>query len=157
LSEVGVDAKNIAVTAHLATLNMLLSKKKENIMKTANVLQGNYNVLPESMRTAQAAIQLPSVQEMLRRLSAYNLGIYMPHMHDEVSGEFQLLPETVMQVESGLEVSFQPVEKITEKQDRFIPVAWLWRADAAAASAVCEMVAEEGPDDTSTIKHKMPK
>lgn len=126
-------------------------------MNTANVIEGNYTGLPESLRTAQEAIQLPSVQEMLRRLSAYNLGIYMPHMHDEVSGEFQLLPEEVMQVESGLEVSFQPMEKIANQPHRFIPVAWLWRADAAIASAVCEMAAEEGPDDTSIIKHKMRK
>ena len=29
------------------------------------------------------SIQEPEVQEMLRRLSAYGLGIFMPHMHTE--------------------------------------------------------------------------
>ena len=43
--------------------------------------------LPPTLRTAQAAIQWPKVQDMLRRLSAYRLGIFMPHQHDEVTGE----------------------------------------------------------------------
>ena len=74
-------------------------------MTITNVSQGNASGLPQALRTAQEAIHLPEVQEMLRRLSEYRLGIFMPHMHDEETGEFQPLPDDVMQVESGLEVS----------------------------------------------------
>lgn len=127
-------------------------------MTTANVSQGNTKGLPQALRTAQEAIHFPEVQEMLRRLSEYKLGIFMPHMHDEHTGEFQPLPDEVMQVESGLEVSFQPTEEIASQTDRFLPVGWFWRAGASTPSAVCEMVREERPSDTACYgKHKMLK
>ena len=127
-------------------------------MTTANVSEGNTRGLPPTLRIAQEAIHLPEVQEMLRRLSEYKLGIFMPHMHDEKTGEFQTLPEEVVQVESGLEVSFQQAEDIANQTDRFLPVSWIWGAGAPTSSAVCEMVREEGPGDTERYdKHKMPK
>ena len=126
-------------------------------MTIANVSQGNTCGLPRALRTAQEAIHLPEVQEMLRRLSEYTLGIFMPHMHDEQTGEFQPLPDEVMQVESGLEVSFQPTEEIARQTDRFLPVGWFWRAGASTPSAACEMVREESQGDTERyVKHKMP-
>ena len=125
-------------------------------MTIANVSQGSVCGLPPALRTAQEAIHLPEVQEMLRRLAEYKLGIFMPHMHDEQTGEFQSLPDEVMQVESGLEVSFQPTEEIANQTDRFLPVGWFWRAGAATAAAVCEMVGDETPGDTGGYaKHKM--
>jgi len=127
-------------------------------MTMANVSQGNARGLPQALRTAQEAIHLPEVQEMLRRLSEYRLGIFLPHMHDEQTGEFQPLPDEVMQVESGLEVSFQPTEEIANQTDRFLPVGWFWRAGASAPSAVCEMVREEGAGAAERYeKHKMLK
>ena len=127
-------------------------------MMTANVSQVSARGLPQALKTAQAAIHLPEVQEMLRRLSEYQLGIFMPHMHDEQTGEFQSLPDEVMQVESGLAVSFQPSEEIANQTDRFLPVGWLWRAGAATPSAVCEMVWEESADDAERyVKHKHDK
>ena len=127
-------------------------------MMTANVSQVSARGLPQALRTAQAAIHLPEVQEMLRRLSEYKLGIFMPHMHDEQTGEFRLLPDEVTQVESGLEVAFQPTEVIANQSEHFLPVGWLWRAGASAPSAVCEMVREESPGDTERYdKHKHTK
>ena len=127
-------------------------------MTTANVSQGSARGLPQALRTAQEAIHLPEVQEMLRRLSEYKLGIFMPHMHDRQTGEFQPLPDEVMQVESGLEVSFRPAEEIANRADRFLPVGWYWRAGASIPAAVCEMAWEERPGDTQRYeKHKMPK
>ena len=126
-------------------------------MTIAIVSQGNTRGLPQALRTAQEAIHLPEVQEMLRRLSEYKLGIFMPHMHDEQTGEFQPLPDEIMQVESGLEVSFQPTEEIANQTDRFLPVGWFWRAGSSTPLAVCEMVWEERPGDTERyVKHKMP-
>jgi hypothetical protein len=127
-------------------------------MTTANVSQGSASGLPPALRTAQEAIHLPEVQEMLRRLSAYKLGIFMPHMHDERTGDFEPLGDDVMQVESGLEVSFQPTAEIARQADRFLPVGWFWRAGASAPSAVCEMVGTESQGDRErSIKHKMAK
>ena len=81
-------------------------------MTIVNVSQRRDSGLPQALRTAQEAIHLPEVQEMLRRLSEYKLGVFMPHMHDEHTGEFQALPDEVMQVESGLKVSFQRMEEL---------------------------------------------
>lgn len=127
-------------------------------MTIANVSQGSACGLPQALRTAQEAIHLPEIQEMLRRLSEYKLGISMPHIHDEQTGEFQPLPDEVMQVESGLEVSFRSTEEIANQTDRFLPVGWVWRAGASTPSAVCEMDEEERPGDRERyVKHKMPK
>jgi len=126
-------------------------------MTIANVSQGSAFGLPQTLRTAQEAIHLPEIQEMLRRLSDYKLGIFMPHMHDEKTGDFQPLPDEVMQVESGMVVSFQPTQDIANQSDRFLPVGWMWRAGASTPLAVCEMVSEERPGDTARyVKHKMP-
>ena len=80
----------------------------------------------------------------------------MPHMHDEQTGEFQPLPDNVMQVESGLEVSFQPTAEIANQTDRFLPVGWCGHAGATTTVAACEMASEEGHDDTERyVKHTM--
>lgn len=127
-------------------------------MTIVNVSQRRDSGLPQALRTAQEAIHLPEVQEMLRRLSEYKLGVFMPHMHDEHTGEFQALPDEVTQLESGLKVSFQRMEELANQTDHFLPVGWVWRAGASTPSAVCEMVSEEGADDTDRpVKHKMPK
>lgn len=127
-------------------------------MTIANVSQGSARGLPQALKTAQEAIYLPEVQEMLRRLSEYKLGIFMPHMHDEQTGQFRPLPDDVTQVESGLEVSFQPAEEIANRTNRFLPVGWFWRAGASTSAAVCEMISETKPGDTERFeKHKMSK
>ena len=127
-------------------------------MTRATVSQESISGLPQPLRTAQEAMHLPEIQEMLRKLSEYQLGIFMPHMHDDHGGEFQPLPDGVMQVESGLEVSFQPMEEIANQTDRFLAVGWFWRAGASTPLAVCEMVWEERPGDAESYgKHKMLK
>jgi len=72
-------------------------------MSTATVSRNTAQGLPPELRSAQAAVQLPEVQEMLRRLSGHGLGIFMPHMHDERTGDFLSLPGDLTQVEAGLE------------------------------------------------------
>jgi hypothetical protein len=127
-------------------------------MTTAITRQASTGGLPPSLRTAQEAIQLPDVREMLRRLSEYQLGVFMPHMHDDRTGAFNPLPDDVVQVESGLETTFRPTESIASQTGRFLPVGWVWRAGASAPSAVCEMVSEESADEAGrTVKHNMRK
>jgi hypothetical protein len=90
--------------------------------------------LPEQLAIAQQAIQLPEVQEMMRKLSAYNLGVYMPHMHDAKTGAFQLLPEGVTQVEDNMRISFQSVDP---PEHLYVPVAWIWR-DGPTPGSKCK-------------------
>ncbi len=125
-------------------------------MTIESVSQEAARGLPQTLRTAQAAIQLPEVQDMLRRLSEYNLGICMPHMHDDRTGGFKPLADEVTQVESGLAVSFRPAAEVAGQADRFLPVGWFWRAGASTPSAVCEMVRAAGLGDRECdVKHKM--
>jgi hypothetical protein len=108
------------------------------------------------LKVAQEAIHFPEVQEMLRKLSGYGLGIFMPHRHDEQTGEFQPLPDRFVQVESGLEVTFRPEEQIASQAESFLPVGWMWRAGSATSSAVCEMVRDQRPGNSDpSVKHKM--
>lgn len=127
-------------------------------MTVAPISQGNARGLPPGLVAAQAATHLPKVQEMLRRLSEFQLGIFIPHMYDESTGEFQRLEDDLIQVESGQEVSFRPTVDIEIEPDRFLPVGWCWRAGAAAAVAACEMARDEGLGDAEGFgKHTMIK
>ena len=99
---------------------------------------------------------MPEVQEMLRRLSEYELGIFMPHMHDTQTGDFQGLADDIVQVESGFAVSFRSAEEIATQGGRFLPVGWVWRDGAPAPVAVCEMDEQDKPGGTGRyVKHKM--
>ncbi len=126
-------------------------------MTTKNLSQASTLGMPAALRRAQAAIQLPEVQAMLQRPSRFDLGIFMPHQHDERTGGFQPLPDDVIQVETGCKVSFQNTQEIVNQADRFFPVAWRWRAGALTPASACEMVVEERSDDSRRpVKHKMP-
>ena len=125
-------------------------------MKEVAVSERNPGVLPPCLLSAQEAIHLPEVQEMLHRLAAYQLGIYMPHMHDARLGTFLPLADEVTQVESGLEVSFRPSAAIVKETDGYLPVGWVWRDGAPATSSVCEMVREEQAGNSARYgKHTM--
>jgi hypothetical protein len=89
----------------------------------------------EKLALAQRSINLPDVQEMLKRLSAYNLGIYMPHIHDE-EGSFHALPVGVVQVEDDLTVSFRTEEEIAQAPP-MVPVAWTWEENNFKVGAMC--------------------
>ena len=125
-------------------------------MTTAAGVQGDRPDALPMMQTAQDAIHLPEVQAMLRRLSDFQLGVFVPHSHDERTGDFRSLPDDVIQVESGLHVSFQPADAIARQAARFLPVGWMWRAGTVAAVAACEMVCTENPGSAARdVKHKM--
>jgi len=127
-------------------------------MTVASVSRTSASGLPPALKTAQAAMQLPEVQDMLRRLSAFRLGIFMPHQHDDSTGEFQPLPDEVVQVESGRTVSFERLESITQRTDSFLPVGWRWSAGVSTVASVCEMADQEGPEDEGQpVKHKHPE
>ena len=78
-------------------------------MTTTDLSRAGTLGMPPASRRSRAAIHLPEVQAMLQRLSEYDLGIFMPHQHDERTGDFQPLPDDVMQVESGCKASRRKV------------------------------------------------
>jgi hypothetical protein len=103
--------------------------------------------LPKELRTAQEAIRLPEVQEMMRKLSVYNLGVFMPHMHDD-NGRFQPSSEKFVQVESGMRVTFAPTEDVMNEEERYLPVGWVWNANVPTPMAMCKQVCEVREGDT---------
>ena len=67
--------------------------------------------LPQALATAQSAMCLPEVQEMLRRLSEHQLGIFMPHMHETGTTDFQALPDDIVlfpDEPAAMAAGFQP-------------------------------------------------
>jgi hypothetical protein len=117
-------------------------------MSITNYSREKLRSLPQELVTAQEAIYLPEVQEMLRKLAEYNLGIFMPHMHDDQTGEFQPLPTEVVQVEDGLKVSFRAGTEV-EDGNQYFPTGWFWRKDAPLPSAVCVQRCRTRPPDTN--------
>lgn len=94
-------------------------------MNVANVSRNRFRGLPKELQVAQDSIDLPEVQEMLQKLSQYNLGIFMPHKHDEQTGAFQPLPPGITQVEDGLKVSFRPEKECADQPNlSYMPVGW---------------------------------
>lgn len=109
-----------------------MSEQKFNKMSTNKDM---LDMLPTELQKAQDAIHLPEVQEMLKKLSEYNLGIYMPHQHNETDGAFQLLPDDTMQLENDLEVSFSKNEDARSLS--ILPVGWVWRKEGMAEASGC--------------------
>jgi hypothetical protein len=108
---------------------------------------GSATGLPPELRKAQEAMYLPEVQEMLKKLAAYNLGIFMPHMHGEGAGRFEPLAQDMVQVEAGLRVSFRPAESVGDSS-RYFPVGWMWRGEGSTAAMACLMKCVVHPGDT---------
>ena len=116
-------------------------------MTIANVTRTTVSGLPKDLMIAQEAIHLPEVQDMLHKLSEYNLGIFMPHMHEEQTGQFQPLPDELVQVEDGLRVSFRAESEIRDT-DCYVPIGWFWRQNAAEPSAMCVLRCIKRPGDS---------
>jgi hypothetical protein len=105
-----------------------------NMLNAANVATRPAASLPPPLRLAQESVMLPEVQDMMQRLADYNLGICMPHMHNEFTGAFEELPDDLLQVEDGLEVSFEAADAVRARAERMVPVAWKWRNGVNAMS-----------------------
>jgi hypothetical protein len=77
--------------------------------------------LPPELRKAQEAMFLPEIRQILKKLAEYNLGVCMPHKHNEETGRFETLPEEVVQVERALTVTFEPVTALKDRAS-YVPV-----------------------------------
>jgi hypothetical protein len=115
-------------------------------MPETNVVPRDLSSLPPELRIAQEAIHLPEVQAMLQKLSTYNLGICMPHVHDDRTGEFLPRAKNVIQVETDLEVSFQPAQDVLDHPETHLPVGWVWHEEQA--QPMWAMACVTHPNDT---------
>ena len=89
------------------------------------------------IENAQLAVETPQVQAMIRELSKYGLGVFVPHMHRE-GAAFAPLPKGLVQLERDLKVSF--VEADDPAILESIPVGWEWDGVRArvCASRYCQ-------------------
>ncbi|MFZ1492653.1 MAG: hypothetical protein WAU60_04480 [Candidatus Competibacter denitrificans] len=92
---------------------------------------------PEMILKAQQAINTEEVQQILRRLADFGLGIFMPHLHPEEGG-FAPLPSDVVAVERNLKVLF--VKENDIKDGECVPVGWRWDNERQAV-AFCQQCA----------------
>lgn len=93
----------------------------------------------ETFAIAQRAIETPVVQEIIKKLATYNLGVCLPHMHDD-TGPMLTLPETLVQLEDKLVVSFVPGEQVADATAQELrPVAWRWsrEKDVVSVTSYC--------------------
>jgi len=116
-------------------------------MSQASLVTRSRTQLPQELSRAQSAINLPEVQEMLQKLSAFNLGIFMPHRHEDETGAFEVLPQGIIQLEDGLRVSFVEEHTIADPES-YVPVGWVWNNNGAVSSAMCVMRCFKRDGDT---------
>lgn len=86
------------------------------------------------IENASRAVATAEVQEMIRRLADYGLGVFMPHLHPEEGG-FRPLPRDVVQLERELQISFvsdtDPILKDS------MPIGWVWDKEKARVACTC--------------------
>lgn len=108
------------------------------------------DILTPKMREAQAAIELPEIQEIAKTLARYNLGIFMPHMHNEQTGDFLDPQDDIVSVEDGLRVSFHKDEELKAQGKSFVDVGWQWVDNGMASRMACtRRCVQQGTQHTS--------
>jgi len=75
---------------------------------------------PTELQGSVRAINTPEVQEIMRQLGKYGLGVSLPHMHTDKG--MAPLPEDMISSENNLVVSFRQVDD--EANSKALPVAW---------------------------------
>jgi hypothetical protein len=91
--------------------------------------------LPESMQIAINAIETDEVQQIIKTLSEYNLGVTMPHMH-RVEGEFSELPVGVI----ALERQSDFVNESEIDCENTLPVTWRWKNGKVVVAGSCHIL-----------------
>jgi hypothetical protein len=87
-------------------------------------------------RASQEAINNEEVRKAAQVLAKHNLGVCIPHMHDEETREISPLPSGIVACERDLKVSFEEVTDTVQ----LTPVAWRWNGtDLEVCSSCCGM------------------
>jgi hypothetical protein len=98
--------------------------------------EASANSLPEFIKIAHAAIEHNTeVQEIVRRLADFGLGVTVPHVHS-IEAEFAPMPHDIVQVETNMVVSF--AKRSGFLATSYVPVAWRWDPEGGiSASGIC--------------------
>lgn len=118
------------------------------IMETNTV--ANTTMAPE-IEQALNAIDLPEVQDLIRKLGQYNLGVCIPHMH-RLEQDFSVLPSDTVQIEENCKVRWMLRSELSETQES-VPVAWRWIDDAVHPHAACWQYCYKDPAAGHTKDH----
>jgi len=81
----------------------------------------------------EKAINNPKIQEIMKELSLYGLGISVPHAHDE-NGNLIPLEQGMASYEDDLQVSFRSVED--ESNGNYLTVGWRWNNESGTPEPV---------------------
>jgi hypothetical protein len=96
-----------------------------------------HNAEASPFASAAAAVALPEVQELIKKLAQYNLGAYALHMHD-ANGTVQTLPPSTIVVEKDAQISFVDEGSISATQrDGLAPVGWRYSNGELRVFARC--------------------
>jgi len=98
--------------------------------------------MDKAIKLAQEAIKTSEIQQIARILSKHNLGICVPHMHEEETGEIIPLPNGVISCERNLKVSF--ADENSEADQGVVPIAWRWNKTGIEICANCCITPGEG-------------
>jgi len=88
------------------------------------------------LQEAVRAVNLPDVQDMIKKLGKYGLAVALPHMHE--NGRMVSLPSDTYSYESKLQVTFRKRGDV--KVEASLPVMWRCGSEvgsAAYCSAEC--------------------
>lgn len=99
-------------------------------------------ISPE-IRDALAAINTSEVQDIIKRLAKFNLGVCVPHMH-LADIDFAPLPDDAIQVEEDCQVRWVSRSDVEAMPDS-VAVAWRWLDDGVRAAAKCIAVCSPNP------------
>lgn len=89
------------------------------------------------VQAAMDAVNLPEVQEMIRKLSAYGLAVAAPHFHGN-DGTFLPLPSDRIILERRLQMTFPNSDD--PSLEGSVPVMWRWNGElqTVASCAQCD-------------------
>lgn len=81
---------------------------------------------PHFVETVQESVENPKVNEAMKALSKYGLGVSLVHTRSK-TGELVPLPNGWLQIEAYLQVSFERLN--IPNYDMFLPVGWIRKED----------------------------
>lgn len=86
--------------------------------------------------SANEAVQVPEVTALIKELSRFGLGVFVPHEHPP-SGGFIPLERGRVQYESDSHVTF--VNRGDTRLDESVAVGWRWGGNAIEVVAACKV------------------
>jgi hypothetical protein len=91
------------------------------------------NNLSMEMQNAIQSLDTLEVKELVQKLAKYNLGIALPHIHNNENVE--ILPTGKIQYENNLNVSFLSQSEFEENNKNGYPVGWRWNESKKSVEA----------------------